>query len=593
MCFLCQRVANERSIAIAARTFAQRETSEDDTFCYCSVNHIPLASVPDSLALRVLVNSQGAIPVDPNGNLESMRSNIRAPRHQWGSKLFVHTMSQTSLQDHGLEVILTCLLLSGLSLLIRQFRRFKLQPSFPLPPGPRALPIVGNLLDLTVEQPWLKVTNWQRIYGNILHLQLPRHSMIVLGDAKVAFDLLEKRSAIYSSRPKLIMDELVGWDFNLGTMPYSSTWREHRKGFHEYFHLGVVARYYSVQLQETRAFLRRALSSPGDQERHLRQLLIATIVRIVYGKEIVDMNDEYITTAHKAVESFAITRFGGAFWVEHFPFQRYLPSWTPGGKFKQVAKYYRHFVEKMRDMPFEFTKTEIANGSAVDSVARDMMTKVQDEYGGTELYEERETIARNVTGVAYGAGADTRTAQAELDRVVGQSRLPNMEDLESLDYIKAVVLESLRWRPILPFGLDHMVITDDVYEGYLIPKGSVIVPNAWAILHDPVDYPSPEEFKPERFLKDGRLDPTIRSPLTIAFGFGRRLSTSCVQYRTTPRGKWRTAEQERQTVFWSSRISGYRALHPSPEVRTVQTANIGRAIVTYCKTRPVLVGNKF
>lgn len=103
--------------------------------------------------------------VDPNGNLESMRSNIRAPRHQWGSKLFVHTMSQTSLQDHGLEVILTCLLLSGLSLLIRQFRRFKLQPSFPLPPGPRALPIVGNLLDLTVEQPWLKVTNWQRIYG--------------------------------------------------------------------------------------------------------------------------------------------------------------------------------------------------------------------------------------------------------------------------------------------------------------------------------------------------------------------------------------------------------------------------------------------
>ena len=43
-----------------------------------------------------------------------------------------------------------------------------------------------------------------------------------------------------------------------------------------------------------------------------------------------------------------------------------------------------------------------------------------------------------------------------------------------------------------------------------------------AILHDPVDYPSPEEFKPERFLKDGRLDPTIRSPLTIAFGFGRR-----------------------------------------------------------------------
>ncbi|KAJ3487192.1 hypothetical protein NLI96_g3704 [Meripilus lineatus] len=451
-------------------------------------------------------------------------------------------MSQTPLQDYGFKFILTCLSLSGLSLLIKQFRRLKPQPSLPLPPGPRALPIVGNLLDLTGEQPWLKLTDWHRIYGNLLHLQLPRRSMIVLGNAQVTLDLLEKRSAIYSSRPRLIMDELVGWDFNLGIMPYSSTWREHRKGIHEYFHLGVVARYHSIQVQETRAFLRRSLINPGDQEQHLRQLFIATIVQIVYGRQIIDMHDEYITTAQKAVESFSITRFAGTFWVEHFPFQRYLPSWAPGGKFKRVAKYYRHFVEKMRDMPFEFTKTEIANGNAVDSVARSMMAKAQDKYGGTKLYEEQETIARNVTGVAYAAGADTTTsaslwflvatsldaeiqrrAQAELDQVVGQSRLPDMEDLESLDYIKAIALESLRWRPVLPFGLDHMVITDDEYEGYLIPKGSLIVPNAWAMLHDPVDYPSPEDFKPERFLKDGRLDPTIRSPATIAFGFGRRI----------------------------------------------------------------------
>ena len=44
-----------------------------------------------------------------------------------------------------------------------------------------------------------------------------------------------------------------------------------------------------------------------------------------------------------------------------------------------------------------------------------------------------------------------------------------------------------------------------------------------AMLHDPTVYPNPEEFVPGRFLKDGRLNPDVRDPLGIAFGFGRRL----------------------------------------------------------------------
>ncbi|KAJ3487194.1 hypothetical protein NLI96_g3706 [Meripilus lineatus] len=322
----------------------------------------------------------------------------------------------------------------------------------------------------------------------------------------------------------------------------------------------MVAQYHAVQLRETKSFLRRSLENVADQQLHVRQLFTATIVQIVYGRKVENMDDEYLTTAQKAVEGFAETRIIGKFWAEYYPFQRHLPSWFPGGNFKQVAGYYRPFVDKMVNMPFEATKTQMVDGTAPDSVARNMILGVQDKYAGTDLYEEYDVIARNVAGVAYAAGTDTvrilhclalvldangpaqtttaaqwfliaasldtelqRKAQTELDNVVGQTRLPDMEDLDSLDYIKAIALESLRWKPVLPLGIEHMVITDDEYEGYLIPEGTIVVPNAWAMLHDPVDYPSPEEFKPERFLKNGKLDPTIRSPVTIAFGFGRRI----------------------------------------------------------------------
>ena len=67
-----------------------------------------------------------------------------------------------------------------------------------------------------------------------------------------------------------------------------------------------------------------------------------------------------------------------------------------------------------------------------------------------------------------------RKAQEELDRVVGPNRLPEFEDFDNLLYIRAVVMEAMRWVVVTPLGVAHRVMEDDVYKGYLIPKGSVI-----------------------------------------------------------------------------------------------------------------------
>lgn len=146
-----------------------------------------------------------------------------------------------------------------------------------------------------------------------------------------------------------------------------------------------------------------------------------------------------------------------------------------------------------------------------------------------------------------------KRAQEELDLVVGPDRLPSLEDRPNLPYVEAVVKEVLRWNPVGPLGqssplgqsqeanrmdagVPHRLIEDDVYEGYLIPKGTLIIPNMWYVccpspvrtgthsqsrkwLHDAeINGPNPYDFDPSRFLGEN----PVRDPKEFLFGFGRR-----------------------------------------------------------------------
>lgn len=73
-----------------------------------------------------------------------------------------------------------------------------------------------------------------------------------------------------------------------------------------------------------------------------------------------------------------------------------------------------------------------------------------------------------------------KKAQAQLDTLLGRSRLPELSDIEALPYIQALVLESLRWMPVAPLGFPHTSSGDDVYNGYYIPKGTIVVPVSFA-----------------------------------------------------------------------------------------------------------------
>ncbi|OJT11861.1 O-methylsterigmatocystin oxidoreductase [Trametes pubescens] len=114
-------------------------------------------------------------------------------------------------------------------------------------------------------------------------------------------------------------------------------------------------------------------------------------------------------------------------------------------------------------------------------------------------------------------------AREELDAVVGPNRLPTFEDRDSLPYLTAVAKECLRWQSVVPLGIPHRSLADDEYKGYFIPAGSAIIANLWAFSRDPRMYPDPERFNPERFLKDGKINPAVQDPNTFVFGYGRRI----------------------------------------------------------------------
>jgi cytochrome P450 len=76
-------------------------------------------------------------------------------------------------------------------------------------------------------------------------------------------------------------------------------------------------------------------------------------------------------------------------------------------------------------------------------------------------------------------------------------------------------------------GLAHCTTADDVFDGYFIPRGTLLLVNAWAIVHDPDVYEAPDDFRPERFLRTGahgqlELNPNVFDPTATVFGYGRR-----------------------------------------------------------------------
>jgi hypothetical protein len=77
--------------------------------------------------------------------------------------------------------------------------------TLPLPPGPKPLPVIGNLLDIPHEKEWLTYRSWNEKYGDVVYIEALGQKIVILGSAVAVSDLMERRSALYSDRPGAVM----------------------------------------------------------------------------------------------------------------------------------------------------------------------------------------------------------------------------------------------------------------------------------------------------------------------------------------------------------------------------------------------------
>ncbi|KIJ26400.1 hypothetical protein M422DRAFT_145448, partial [Sphaerobolus stellatus SS14] len=89
--------------------------------------------------------------------------------------------------------------------------------------------------------------------------------------------------------------------------------------------------------------------------------------------------------------------------------------------------------------------------------------------------------------------------QKEIDDLLRGERLPKLEDMPSLPFVRDIMREVLRWNPVAPLGIPHLLTQENAYREFRFPKGMTVIPNIWLMLHDRQVYPDPNDFNPDRF----------------------------------------------------------------------------------------------
>ncbi|KZT20213.1 cytochrome P450 [Neolentinus lepideus HHB14362 ss-1] len=411
--------------------------------------------------------------------------------------------------------------------------------TIPVPPGPRSWRFSGVVHLISKHHPWISFARWSEKYGPIMSFRVYNQTIVVLNSAKAIHDLLDKRAALYSDRPRSwMLHDLCGRRDTVFNIP--ATNGRHRK-YRSLIQTGLNQRatlsYAPVLEKELAVLLQRLKNAPESYQEHIRRNAAAVIMRVAYGYSVTEENDFFVRTAEEASQISGLAMAPGRWLVNYFPLLRFVPSWFPGAGFHRQATIWRKELNALSGIPHQWLRDQMAAGTDNDCFT----TRLLKPSGGKAVSADEEDIIKWAAGGLYAGAADTTFsaltsfvllmavhpdiqdhARSEIIEIVGADRSPCVGDLSRFVYLAAVLKEVLRIAPVAPLAMPHQVIQEDEYDGYTIPKHATVMANVWSIMHDEEIYHEPLVFDPTRFISSKSGSSVQLDPRTYSFGFGRR-----------------------------------------------------------------------
>ncbi|KAI0406241.1 cytochrome P450 [Xylaria palmicola] len=411
----------------------------------------------------------------------------------------------------------------------------------PHPVGPRPWPLIGNLLLFfqLIRDPDNELMKLAKRYGGICMLWFSSNPVIIISNAEDAKELLDKKGSIYSDRPSQNEFRDRAWPWRLVTTGTGQRFRILRRIYNNLLGPQQSAGFRKYQDYEAKMMLSDILEVPNEFLAHTERFAMSVIFSAVYGVRLQQLDHPIMKEFYAVWEDMLHYFQPGTLLLDYFPILQKLPKYLQ--PWLKLATTLRKRESALNRAFLATLQSQVKGDTAPDCFGSELV-KIQDDEN---IDDEK---AMNILAMLIGAGADTtssvlqsffkvmalnpdaaRTAQEELDRVVGPSRLPTWSDEANLPYTRALIKEVHRWAPIGSLGVPHAVSEEDFHFGRRIPKGTIVFPNLTALSRDPAVYQDPDAFRPERFLGDdlnasaSANHPDFRHRDHFHYGFGRRL----------------------------------------------------------------------